>query len=100
MNPFRVFPVVTVKEGRAVQSFSYEQYRPLGDPAILVQNYDRWQVCEILVNCIDATYNFQRPDFSLVQKLAALNIRTPLIYGGGIKSCDDGVRLITTGCDR
>ena len=100
LNPFRVFPVVTVRGGRAVQSFNYEHYRPLGDPAILVQNFDRWKVCEILINCIDATSKFQRPDFSLVEKLAYLNVSTPLTYGGGIKSCNDGVRLINVGCDR
>ena len=85
--------MVTVKE-LAVQSYSYRSYRPLGNPVVLVENFDRWRANEILVNCIDATPKLNEPNFSLIEELAALKINTPLTYGGGIKTIEHGVKVI------
>ncbi|MFJ9450918.1 HisA/HisF-related TIM barrel protein [Herbaspirillum sp. NPDC101397] len=96
----RLIGVVTVKEGWAVQSFGYSRYLPLGRPECLVENLDRWGADEILVQCIDRSAHAKGPDFQLLEKLAQLGLGTPLIYGGGIRTVDDGVRVVQAGADR
>ena len=43
----RLIGVVTIRNGLAVQSFSYSSYLPLGNPLCIIQNLDRWGVDEI-----------------------------------------------------
>jgi cyclase len=96
----RLIGVVTVKHGWAVQSFGYQRYLPLGRPECLVENLDRWGADEILVQVIDRSPAARGPDFGLLDRLARLGLSTPLIYGGGIRSVEDGVQVIQRGADR
>jgi cyclase len=96
----RLIGVVTVKNGWAVQSFGYRRYLPLGKPECLVENLDRWGADEILVQVIDRSMAGTGPDFELLGKLARLGLGTPLIYGGGIRTVEEGVKVIQSGADR
>jgi cyclase len=73
---------------------------PLGKPECLVENLDRWGADEILVQVIDRSLNDLGPDFELLVRLGAMGLETPLIYAGGIRSVEDGVKLIQSGADR
>jgi len=96
----RLVGVVTVKDGWAVQSFGYRRYLPLGKPECLVENLDRWGADEILVQVIDRSVIDGAPDFELLKKIARLGLGTPLIYGGGISTVEDGVKVVQSGADR
>jgi imidazole glycerol-phosphate synthase subunit HisF len=96
----RLVGVVTVKNGWAVQSFGYNRYLPLGKPECLVENLDRWGADEILIQVIDRSVLGSGPDFELLEKLACLGLGTPLIYGGGISSVEEGINVIQSGADR
>ena len=48
----RIIGVVTVVDNIAVQSFGYQKYLPLGDPAILIENLDKWGADEIHLQVI------------------------------------------------
>lgn len=96
----RLIGVVTIKNGWAVQSFGYHRYLPLGKPECLVENLDRWGADEILVQSIDRSGAGVGPDYELLGKLARLGLSTPLIYGGGIRTVEDGVKVIQSGADR
>jgi len=96
----RLVGVVTVKNGWAVQSFGYHRYLPLGNPECLVENLDRWGADEILVQVIDRSASDSSPCFELVERLGGLGLETPLIYAGGIRSAEDGVKLVQLGADR
>jgi cyclase len=96
----RLIGVVTVKNGWAVQSFGYGRYLPLGKPECLVENLDRWGADEILVQVIDRSAKNLGPDFELLARLGAMGLETPLIYAGGIRSVEDGVKLVQSGADR
>lgn len=96
----RLVGVVTVKNGWAVQSFGYRRYLPLGKPECLVENLDRWEADEILVQVIDRSANKAGPDFKLLERIGSLGLGTSLIYAGGIRSVSDGVELIQLGADR
>jgi cyclase len=96
----RLIGMVTIKDGWAVQSFGYRRYLPLGKPECLVENLDRWGADEILVQVIDRSAAARGPDFELLGKLARLGLGTPLIYGGGIRTVEEGIQVIQSGADR
>ena len=96
----RLVGVITVKDGWAVQSFGYNSYLPVGKPECLAENLNRWGADEILVLCIDRSRSGHGPDFELLRRLSRLGLATPLIYGGGIGSVEDGIPVIQAGADR
>ena len=96
----RIIGVITVFEKIAVQSFGYTKRLPLGDVAHLAENLDRWAVDEILVQSIDRSKHNLGPNFKLIEQLGNIGLRTPLIYGGGIRNSDDAVKVISKGADR
>jgi imidazole glycerol-phosphate synthase subunit HisF len=96
----RIIGVVTVRDGWAVQSFGYGRWLPMGKPECVVENLDRWGADEILILSIDRSRRGLGPDFPTLERLARLNLATPLIYGGGIRSADDGVSVVQLGADR
>ena len=96
----RIIGSITVLNGWAVQSFSYNQYLPLGRPEIVAQNLDRWGADEILVQCIDRSEYSKGPDFETISKIADAGINTPFIYSGGIKNHLDAIDVIKQGADR
>ena len=96
----RLIGMVTIRHGWAVQSFGYGRYLPLGKPECLVENLDRWGADEILVQVIDRSAAGRGPDFDLLERLARLGLGTPLIYGGGIRTVEEGVQVIQCGADR
>lgn len=96
----RLIGTIVVKDGWAVQSFGYGRYLPLGRPECLAENLDRWGADEILVLCIDRSRRQLGPDFSLLRRLGALGLSTPIIYGGGILSEAQAAEAIQSGADR
>ena len=77
----RLSALIVVKNNIAVQSFSYNSYLPIGRPDLLIENYDRWGVDEIIILAIDRTKDNVGPDFKLLEKISKLKIMTPIIYG-------------------
>lgn len=96
----RIIGMITVKNNKAVQSFGYKRYLPIGKPEILAKNLDRWGVDEILVNIIDRTKNLKGPDYETIRSLKEQKLSTPIIYGGGINSLYDAKKVINEGADR
>lgn len=96
----RLIGVICVKNGMAVQSFSYRRHLPLGRPELLAENLERWGVDEIFLQCIDRTSKGLGPDFEVLERVGKMGLATPLVYGGGIRSADDGVAVVRLGADR
>jgi cyclase len=96
----RLLGVITVKDGRAVQSIGYRRHLPLGAAECLAENLDRWGADEILVLAIDRTRRGLGPDLTLLRGLGALGLSTPLSYGGGIRNAADAVAVIQSGAER
>ena len=96
----RLITAIIVKNDIAVQSFSYSKYLPLGSPLIFVENYNRWNVDEILIQSIDRSRLGLGPDFKLLNRISSKTINTPLIYGGGIRTVNDARNVIKIGADR
>ena len=96
----RIIGVLTVLDGICVQSFAYKRYLPLGRVEFQVENLCRWGVDEILIRVINSTRNVSAPNLDLLNKIGSMGINTPLIYGGGIRSCEDALEVIHAGGDR
>jgi cyclase len=96
----RLVGVITVKDNWAVQSIGFQKYLPLGKPEVLAENYDRWQLDEILVVDIDRSKFGLGPNFSLLEKITSKKLMTPLCYMGGIRDSNDALQLISKGADR
>ena len=96
----RLVGVITVKNGWAVQSFSYKRHLPLGKPEILAENLDRWGADEIILNCVDRSAHHLGPDFALLQRVAKMGLGTPIIFSGGIRTVEEGIQVIQSGADR
>ena len=94
----RLSAVITIKDKIAVQSFSYKKYLPIGKPEILVENFDRWGVDEIIIQVIDQKN--VGPDLELLDKISRKPIATPIIYSGGISSAEHAKSAIRYGADR
>jgi cyclase len=94
----RLSAVITVKDKIAVQSFSYKKYLPLGKPEILVENFDRWGVDEIIIQVIDQKN--AGPDLELLDRISRKPVATPIIYSGGIFTTEHAKLAIKYGADR
>ena len=96
----RVIGVITVMNNKAVQSFGYQNYLPLGCPKVLAENLDRWGADEILILDISASKKDVGPNLQLLSSLQGIYLSTPLIYGGGIRNKEDAKCVIQNGADR
>jgi imidazole glycerol-phosphate synthase subunit HisF len=95
----RVSAAIIVRNGWAVQSIGFSRYLPVGDPAVLAETLDRWEVDEILLQDISASQHGRGPDLTLIQKVAE-RISTPLAVAGGIKTVDAVHSVIACGADK
>lgn len=96
----RLVGVITIRDGWVVQSFGYKRYLPIGRPAVVAENLDRWGVDEILVLAIDRSAKRLGPDLKLLEGLSTLSLSTPLTYGGGIRSVEQASTVIQYGAER
>lgn len=95
----RLIGSIFVRDGIAVQSFSFQRYLPLGNPVILAENLDRWGVDEIVVLSIDNTKKEISPSLDLLNEISR-RVNTPITYGGGIKNLKHALDVIHSGADR
>lgn len=95
----RVAAGIVVRNGWAVQSIGFHRYLPVGDPAILAETLDRWEVDEILIQDITASEYGRAPDLALIRRVAE-RISTPLAVAGGIRSVENVHDVIACGADK
>lgn len=96
----RLVGVITVHNNWAIQSIGYNKYLPLGRPEVIAENFDRWQLDEIMIVDIGRSKEKKGPNFKLLEKIANKKIITPLCYVGGIRNVSDALLLTSSGADR
>ena len=94
----RLLAAVIVRGERAVQSFGYQKWLPIGKVTCLVENLDNWGVDGIVVLCTDRGLN--GPNLKLIRSLSALNLSTPITYGGGVHNAEQARLVIQEGAER
>ena len=83
----RILSAVSLRSCRAVQSFGFNRWLPLGDVKCLVQNLDQWNSDGIII--LETDRQEKGPNLVLLETLNEVNLKTPLTYGGGISSAED-----------
>ena len=96
----RLIGTIIIKDGIAVQSMGFCKYLPIGNPEYLVENLHRWGADEIIIISIDRYLKQLGPDIDLLSRLVKLGTGTPLVFGGGIRSMEDGLKVIESGAER
>lgn len=94
----RLIAVVPVQSRQVVMSYGYTHHKPAGSLITVLKNLDRWGVDEIAV--MDISRGRDAPDFLLLEQIRRAAIRTPVAYGGGIRSAKHAVDAVAQGCDR
>ena len=89
----RIIAGVIIKENQVVQSISYRNYLPLGKPPMFVQNLDRQQADEILINVIDRSKFNKGPDLNLL-KTKKFEYSNPINLWGRYFKNSDAVQVI------
>lgn len=80
----RLIACIVVKDGIAVQSIGFNRFLPIGSPAILAENLNRWGVDEILLQDISKPRNGETPSIFFIRSVAA-ECLIPLTAAGGVK---------------
>ena len=94
----RLIAIVPVQNGQVVMSYGYTRHKPAGGLGSVLRNLDRWGVDEIVV--MDISHGLEAPDFLLIEQIRRAAIRTPVAFGGGIRSAEHAVAAVAQGCDR
>lgn len=95
----RIIPCLLVQKGGLVKTQGFKNAKYLGDPINAVRIFNEKQADELIVLDIDATVNACKPDFALIEKLAA-ECRMPLCYGGGVTAADEAARIVDMGVEK
>ena len=95
----RIIPCLLLKSNGLYNSENFSRFKYIGDPLNTVRIFNQKKVDELLVLDIEATALKKPPNFSLIAAIAR-ECNMPLCYGGGIKSLDDAVRLISSGVEK
>lgn len=95
----RIIPCLLVHQGGLVKTTRFLEPKYVGDPLNAVRIFNEKQVDELIVLDIDATVHRRDPNYALISSLAS-ECRMPLCYGGGIKTVEQIVRIISLGVEK
>jgi len=95
----RVIPCLDVDEGRVVKGVKFVGLRDAGDPVELAARYDEQGADEVVFLDITASSGNRQTMVDVVRR-AADQVFIPLTVGGGVRSVEDGRRLLRAGADK
>ena len=95
----RVIPCLDVTEGRVVKGVNFVDLRDAGDPASLALAYDRAGADELVFLDITASSDDRDTIVEMVQQVAD-QVSIPFTVGGGLRTVDDGRRMLHAGADK
>jgi cyclase len=95
----RIIPCLDVRAGRVVKGVQFKNLRDQGDPAESAARYDQQGADEIVFLDITAAPERRDTDLDWVERTAE-QVFIPLTVGGGVRSVEDGRRLLLAGADK
>ena len=95
----RIIPCLLVHSGGLAKTVQFGNPKYVGDPINAVRIFNEKGVDELIVVDIDATTHSRKPDYNLIQNLAA-ECRMPLCYGGGVKTANDIQEIVSLGVEK
>jgi cyclase len=99
MKSTRVIPCLDVDAGRVVKGVNFVNLVDAGDPVELAIRYDAEGADEVVF--LDITASSDARDTMVdVARRTAEKVFIPFTIGGGVRSVDDGRRLLRAGADK
>lgn len=95
----RVIPVLLLKKGLLYKTVKFRNAKYVGDPQVAVKIFNDKGIDELVILDIDATPQGTRPDFALLEDIAAESFM-PLAYGGGVRTLDDVKTVVCCGYEK
>ena len=95
----RIIPCLDVDGGRVVKGVRFVELRDAGDPAELAATYDAAGADELVFLDITASSD-ARPTLLEVVARTADQVFIPLTVGGGVRSTEDILELLSHGADK
>lgn len=95
----RIIPCLDILGGRVVKGINFKNLVDSGDPAELARRYEAEGADEIALLDISATLEDRTTALEAVRRVR-LAVSIPLSVGGGIRTVEDGERLLNAGADR
>jgi cyclase len=95
----RIIACLDVKDGRVVKGVRFVQLRDAGDPAELAAAYSSAGIDEVVFLDITASAEKRGLLVETVER-AARQVFIPLAVGGGVRTVEDGRRLLRAGADK
>jgi len=95
----RVIPCLDVDAGRVVKGVNFVGLRDAGDPVELAARYDQEGADEVVFLDITASSDARDTMVDVVSRTAD-EVFIPFTVGGGVRSVDDGRRLLRAGADK
>lgn len=95
----RIIPCLLVRNKGLVKTINFKDAKYVGDPINAVKIFNEKEADELTVLDIDATVENREPDFKMIENLA-VECRMPLCYGGGIKTVEQALRILSLGVEK
>lgn len=95
----RIIPCLLIYKDALVKTVKFKDQKYIGDPINAVKIFNEKEADELIVLDIGATIHSTKPNFDLIEKLAA-ECRMPLCYGGGITSINQATQLVDMGVEK
>ncbi len=95
----RVIVCLDVLDGRVVKGVRFQGLRDVGEPAEMAERYEREGADEIVFLDISASRE-GRATFLDVVRRTAERLFVPLTVGGGVRTAEDGARVLRAGADK
>ena len=99
MRSVRVIPCLDVDAGRVVKGVNFVNLRDAGDPVELAARYDQEGADEVVFLDITASSDARETMVDVVSRTAD-EVFIPFTVGGGVRSVDDGRRMLRAGADK
>ncbi len=97
-NP-RLIPVISLIGNSAVKTKKFSEPKYVGDPANTVSLFDSFEVEELIVLNISASFGEEGPSVATLNQILE-NAFMPIAFGGGIKTLHDADLLFSIGFDK
>jgi cyclase len=95
----RIIPCLDVTAGRVVKGVNFVNLRDAGDPVELAARYNEQGADELVFLDITASSDDRDTMVDVIARTAR-EVFIPLTVGGGIRSVDDGRRILHAGADK
>ncbi len=95
----RVIPVLLVRNKGLVKTIKFTDDKYVGDPLNAVRIFNEKEADELIILDLDATSKGIEPDYKTIETWAA-ECRMPLCYGGGIKTLQQALKILSLGVEK